>query len=198
MLRNLTFVSCTIYSLQILASDQNKFLLFSSNFWTTLVTSKKPLLIVFWATFWEITGNVLENLEQLVESPSRSPQVSSFLAETYLRNAAFRYPETVFDWLHHQLHHSHLLFSIVSHPSVPRSCPFHSFFLSFLSFSFFDGQFSHSLSRLCPDKLWAWCDAYPHHRHIHGTDLIVNRYTPKLDQKITHALIAGLQGFKLH
>ena len=135
MLRNLTFVSCTSCSLQILASDQDKFLLFSSNFWATLVTYKKPLLIVFWATFWEITGNVLENLEQLVESLSRSPQVSSFLAETYLRNAAFRYPETVFDWLHHQLHHSHLLFSIVSHPSLPRSCPFHSFF--FLSFSFF-------------------------------------------------------------
>ena len=29
----------------------------------------------FWATFWEITGNFLENLEQLVESPCPGLQV---------------------------------------------------------------------------------------------------------------------------
>ena len=79
-------------------------------------------------TFWKISSNLWKALAEV-------PMYPLFLAETYLRNAAFRYPETVFDWLHHQLHHSHLLFSIVSHPSLPRSCPFHSFF--FLSFSFF-------------------------------------------------------------
>ena len=43
---------------------QKKFLFFCSNF-----RHKKQLLTVFGATFWEIEGNVLGNLEQLVESP---------------------------------------------------------------------------------------------------------------------------------
>ena len=174
MLRNLTFVSCTICSLQILASDQNKFLLFWATFEQLSLLTKSHFWLFFGQrfeklreTFWKISSNLWKALAEV-------PKYPLFLAETYLRNAAFRYPETVFDWLHHQLHHSHLLFSIVSHPSLPRSCPFHSFFFfPFLSFSFFDGQFSYRLSRLCPDKLWAWCDVDPHHPHIHETDLIV-------------------------
>ena len=135
MLRNLTFVSCTICSLQILASDQNKFLLFWATFEQLSLLTKSHFWLFFEQrfeklreTFWKISSNLWKALAEV-------PKYPLFLAETYLRNAAFRYPETVFDWLHHQLHHSHLLFSIVSHPSLPRSCPFHSFF--FLSFSFF-------------------------------------------------------------
>ena len=61
MLRNLTL----LYNLHILTSDQQKFFVFSSNFWATFVTKSN-----FWATFWEITANFLENRVQLVESPS--------------------------------------------------------------------------------------------------------------------------------
>jgi len=175
MLRNLTFVSCTICSFQILASDQNKFLLFSSNFWATLVTYKKPLLIVFWATFWEITGNVLENLEQLVESPSRSPQVSSFFSEDLpstkrslpLPRKCLRLVASSTTPQPPSVQHCHATRLSQGHVH------FILFFFPFLSFSFFGGQFSYRLARLCPDKLWAWRDVHPHQPHIHGTDLIV-------------------------
>ena len=42
-----------LYNMHILASDQKKVFVFSSN---------------FWATFWKIKGNILKNLEQLVAS----------------------------------------------------------------------------------------------------------------------------------
>ena len=131
MLRNLTFVSCTICSLQILASDQNKFLLF----WATF----EQLSLLTKSHFWLFFGQRFEKLRET----STTPQPPS-----------------------------------VQHcqpPVSPKvmSISFFFFFFPFLSFSFFDGQFSYRLSRLCPDKLWAWCDVDPHHPHIHETDLIV-------------------------
>ena len=62
MLRNLTFV---VYNLHILASDQKTFLFFRATFEQL---SLQKATFDFWATFWEITGNFLEILEQLVES----------------------------------------------------------------------------------------------------------------------------------
>ena len=65
MLRNVTNL---LYNLHIFASDQKTFLFSRASFdffWCNV-----------WATFWEITGSGLENLEQLVESPrahSRPP-----------------------------------------------------------------------------------------------------------------------------
>ena len=65
MLRDVTNL---LYNLHIFASDQKTFLFSRASFdffWCNV-----------WATFWEITGSGLENLEQLVESPrthSRPP-----------------------------------------------------------------------------------------------------------------------------
>ena len=90
MLRNLTFVSYTICSLQILASDQNKFLLFWATFEQLSLLTKTH----FWLfveqrfeklreTFWKISSNLWKALAEV-------PNYPLFLVETYLRNAAFR------------------------------------------------------------------------------------------------------------
>ena len=71
MLRNLTFVVKFAYFM----IRPNKAFVFWSNF-----SDKKQLLIVFWATFWEITRKFLENVEQLVESPTRLYSNSSLTA----------------------------------------------------------------------------------------------------------------------
>ena len=83
-----------LYNLHIFASDQineesNNKKMFFSNFWETFVTNmyKKQLLTFlsnFWATFWEITGNFLGNLEQLVESPSRDPHFRHLILIVHL------------------------------------------------------------------------------------------------------------------
>ena len=65
ILRNLTFVEQFPYFI----IRPKKIFVFSSNFWATFVT-KSNFLFFFGATFWEIPGNFLENLEQLVESPT--------------------------------------------------------------------------------------------------------------------------------
>ena len=76
MLRNLTFVSCTICSLQILASDQNKFLLFwatfeqlslltKSHFWLFLEQRFEKLR----ETFWKISSNLWKALAEVPNYP---------------------------------------------------------------------------------------------------------------------------------
>ena len=50
----------------------------SSNFWATFLTKSNGFdcyLSTFGVTVWEVTGNFLENLEQLVESPSFSSKI---------------------------------------------------------------------------------------------------------------------------
>ena len=56
------------YKFHILASDPKTFLFFRAT--SEKLSLQKQLLIFFWETFWKIMGNFLENLEQLVESPS--------------------------------------------------------------------------------------------------------------------------------
>ena len=74
MLRNLTFVVQFAYF-----SIRTKKLLF---FRATIeqLSLQKATFDCFWATFWEIGGKVLENLEQLVESPYYECLFSSFAA----------------------------------------------------------------------------------------------------------------------
>ena len=62
-----------LYKLHILESDQRKvFVLFRAIF--KQLSLQKATLNGFvknvWPTFWDILGNILENLEQLVESPT--------------------------------------------------------------------------------------------------------------------------------
>ena len=59
-----------LYNLHILASDQKKFLSFRATFEQLSLqkATSDCFLSNIWATFWEITGNFLENLEQYVES----------------------------------------------------------------------------------------------------------------------------------
>ena len=61
-----------LYNFHILASEQKQFLSFRAAF--DQLSSQKATFDCFlsnvWATFWEIPGNFLDNLEQLVESPS--------------------------------------------------------------------------------------------------------------------------------
>ena len=69
MLRNLTFVVKFVY----FSIRPWKICFFRATF-KQLSLQKATFncfLSIFWETFWEITGNFLENLEQLVESPSR-------------------------------------------------------------------------------------------------------------------------------
>ena len=56
-----------LYNLHILASDQKKFFSFRALF--EQLSLLKATFDCFLSSFWEITGNFLENLEQLVESP---------------------------------------------------------------------------------------------------------------------------------
>ena len=173
MLRNLTFVICTICSLQILTSDQDKFLLFSSNFWATLVIYKKPLLFFgqrfdkLRETFWKISSNLWKALAEV-------PKYPLFLAE---RRPTYVTPPSVTQKLSSigcTINYTTATFcSALSATRLSQGhVHFILFFFPFLSFPFFNGQFSYRLSRLCPDKLWAWCDVDPHHLHIHGPDLI--------------------------
>ena len=53
--------------MHILASDQRKFLFFRALF--EQLSLLKATFDCFLSSFWEITGNFVENLEQLVESP---------------------------------------------------------------------------------------------------------------------------------
>ena len=68
MLRNLTFIVQFAY----FSIRPKKCFVFSSNF--KQLSLQKATLNGFvknvWATFWDILGNILENLEQLVESPA--------------------------------------------------------------------------------------------------------------------------------
>ena len=64
MLRNLTFV----WQFAYFSIRPKKVLIPRATF--DQLSSQKQLLVVSWATFWEITGNFLENLEQLLENPN--------------------------------------------------------------------------------------------------------------------------------
>ena len=75
MLRNLTFVSYTICSLQILASDQNKFLLFWATF-EQLSFTKTHFWLFFEQrfeklreTFWKISSNLWKALAEVPNYP---------------------------------------------------------------------------------------------------------------------------------
>ena len=60
-----------LYNLHILTPDHKLVFVFLEQLLSNF-RYKKKLLIVFWETSWEITGNCLENLEQLVESPTHT------------------------------------------------------------------------------------------------------------------------------
>ena len=62
-----------LYNLYILASDPKTLCFFRATFeeFSSQKATFNCCLSNFWATFWEIPGNFLENLEQLAESPMR-------------------------------------------------------------------------------------------------------------------------------
>ena len=72
-----------LYKLHILASNQKKFLFFFEQLLSNF-RYKKQLLFVFWKTFWEVTGNFLKNLEQLVESLTTYDSLRLTMAQKFV------------------------------------------------------------------------------------------------------------------